>query len=63
MINAYHRFSEYGIIHQFEKIFFKLVGCRFPLFGVEVDIGLQPTTLRKRYNSMYFCYYHPESDV
>jgi len=40
-----HSFTEYRVVHEFEKILFKLVRRRLTLTGVEVDVGLQPWRL------------------
>ena len=43
--NVLHCFSKHRIIHQFEKVLFEFIFRFGSQFGVEIDVGLQPSAL------------------
>ena len=60
---THHSLSEDAVVHEFEKIFFKLIRRFLSLVGVEVDVWLQPPTMGERNNAVNFLHPHVQPYV
>ena len=60
---THHGLSEDAVVHEFEKIFFKLIRRFLSLVGVEVDVRLQPPALGERNDAVNFLHPHAKPHV
>ena len=43
--NVFHSLTKDTVIHQFEEILLKLIGCFYSQLSVQIDVFLQPSAL------------------
>ena len=60
ILNILHSFSEAGIVHQLEKVLFKIIFSLFPFFSVQVYVFLQPSLLLEAYDVVNLLYFKPQ---